>query len=214
MKTYRIGRSSENDIVINDNSLMISRYHAVLKVYNRDVIYIEDSSTNGTYINGRKTIKGVETVVNWGDNVLFAGKIPLDWSMIERSFSNSTDNRDYTEINSQNNSSKSYYIPQKMFSNVFSFEGRIRRLEYAISNIIYGFAAYLLNQIVINNYSLSWLYLAFIPMMWFIIAQNTKRCHDVGRSGWYQLIPFYAIWLLFAEGDSGVNRYGKNPKVE
>jgi len=34
----------------------------------------------------------------------------------------------------------------------------------------------------------------------------------VNRSGVYQLIPFYTIYLLFAEGDKFRNQYGPSPK--
>ena len=51
-----------------------------------------------------------------------------------------------------------------------------------------------------------------IPVIWFMIAQGAKRCHDRGNSGWYQLIPFYELWMLFADSDNGNNEYGPNPK--
>jgi uncharacterized membrane protein YhaH (DUF805 family) len=54
--------------------------------------------------------------------------------------------------------------------------------------------------------------LLFIPMLWFVWAQGAKRCHDLGRSGWWQLIPFYGLFLLFQDGDAGSNEYGENPK--
>ena len=51
-----------------------------------------------------------------------------------------------------------------------------------------------------------------LPMLWFIWAQGAKRCHDVGKNGWYQIIPFYFLGMIFIEGDSFWNSYGENPK--
>lgn len=109
-----------------------------------------------------------------------------------------------------------------MFKNPFSFNGRIRRLEYGLSVIIY-FVYIILEQMVLVGTAASssapispvaaiLFLLLFIPVLWFVLAQNAKRCHDVGVSGWWQLIPFYGLWLLFADGESGPNEYGDNPK--
>lgn len=100
-----------------------------------------------------------------------------------------------------------------MFENAFSFEGRIRRTEYGISGIIYGFFVVVINLIISgSDGDLAILGIAYIPMLWFFWAQGAKRCHDVGNSGWWQLIPFYGFWLLFQDGDYGQNKYGNNPK--
>ena len=48
--------------------------------------------------------------------------------------------------------------------------------------------------------------------MWFQWAQGAKRCHDRNCSGWWQLVPFYALWMLFADGERGLNQYGPDPK--
>tara|TARA_B110000459_G_scaffold179685_1_gene205868 strand:- start:986 stop:1153 length:168 start_codon:yes stop_codon:yes gene_type:complete len=44
------------------------------------------------------------------------------------------------------------------------------------------------------------------------IAVAVRRMHDVGKSGWFILIPIYNIILAFTDGDSGDNKYGPNPK--
>ena len=103
-----------------------------------------------------------------------------------------------------------------MFKRPFSFNGRIRRLEYGISFIIY-FVWLMIIEAAGNSPSLSqgaaiMLLISYIPMLWFLWAQNAKRCHDRGNSGWYQLIPFYFLVLLFGDGDEGENEYGDNPK--
>lgn len=103
---------------------------------------------------------------------------------------------------------------QSMFSNPFSFEGRIRRLEYGLSYLSvypYAFLAGLVLGIIGIDSDVM-IYICMIPAYWFVWAQGAKRCHDLGNSGWYQLIPFYFIWLLFREGDAGDNEYGPNPK--
>ncbi|RYE55062.1 MAG: DUF805 domain-containing protein [Sphingobacteriales bacterium] len=108
-----------------------------------------------------------------------------------------------------------------MFKNPFSIEGRIRRLEYGLSYIIYF--VYLFLEIIIltvggligdidNPKDTITLYLLASPAIWFMIAQGAKRCHDRNNSGWWQLIPFYGFWMLFADGDIGPNDYGDNPK--
>lgn len=108
-----------------------------------------------------------------------------------------------------------------MFKNPFFFEGRIRRLEYGLSLIIYYayclIVGFLLGATVVDgdiesSQNLMILYIALIPGIYFLVAQGAKRCHDRGNSGWYQLIPLYGLWMLFAEGDAYENEYGENPK--
>lgn len=60
----------------------------------------------------------------------------------------------------------------------------------------------------------------WLATLWPAIAAGTKRCHDRGRSGWFQLIVFIPlvgfIWLaaelLFLGGTQGANRFGPDPK--
>ena len=101
-----------------------------------------------------------------------------------------------------------------MFSNSFSFEGRIRRTEYGISMIIYLIIFTIVNLIIESNVEASIIILVYIPLLWFLWAQGAKRCHDMGNSGWYQIIPFYVLWMIFADGEKGIiNKYGRNPKI-
>lgn len=55
-------------------------------------------------------------------------------------------------------------------------------------------------------------FIVYIPLSWFIFAQGAKRCHDKGVNGWWQLLPFYGLILLFYKGDEGENEYGADPK--
>jgi uncharacterized membrane protein YhaH (DUF805 family) len=97
-----------------------------------------------------------------------------------------------------------------MFEAPFSFEGRIRRTEYGISFIIYIVAALVMNAMITVS---SLFFFLYIPILWFLWAQGAKRCHDRNNSGWYQIIPFYFLILIFSEGDEGTNYYGEDPKA-
>lgn len=103
-----------------------------------------------------------------------------------------------------------------MFKKPFSFTGRIRRTEYGISFILY-FIWYIMIDIAAKSPDLSQgtaiiILISIIPVLWFLWAQGCKRCHDRGNSGWYQLIPFYFLVLIFGDGEPGENDYGNNPK--
>ena len=103
----------------------------------------------------------------------------------------------------------------KMFRKIFSFKGRIRRTEYGLTYLAYWLWNLPINVMteseISEAYAVIYL-LLFVPTVWILIAQGTKRCHDRGNSGWFQIIPFYFLWMVFAEGDSGDNEYGKSPK--
>ncbi len=107
-----------------------------------------------------------------------------------------------------------------MFAAPFSFKGRIRRLEFNLSLVLF-WLVYVL--------SLSFSILGFVDdsvnpaiglmseiilflSVWFIFAQGCKRCHDLGHSGAWQLIPFYGLWMIFEGSEYGDNLYGPSPK--
>jgi uncharacterized membrane protein YhaH (DUF805 family) len=98
-----------------------------------------------------------------------------------------------------------------MFKNPFSFEGRIRRTEYILSCIISMFLLGLVLSLSSStNVSIIGSLVFMLLSYWFLLAQGTKRCHDLGKSGWWQIVPFYGLWLFFAKGDLLENKYGKN----
>ena len=96
-----------------------------------------------------------------------------------------------------------------MFQNVFSFKGRIRRTEYGISCLIYLIIIPLINSVAPTSHEVG---IFYIPLLWLILSQGAKRCHDIGNSGLFQLIPFYVCWMLFEDSFTGQNVYGLNPK--
>jgi uncharacterized membrane protein YhaH (DUF805 family) len=106
-----------------------------------------------------------------------------------------------------------------MFKNPFSFNGRIRSLEYGLSHLVVIVIVVIMVLILEATDSIKMegnggiiLLLIYVPMMWFSFAQGAKRCHDRGNNGWWQIIPFYWMWMLFVDGEIGDNEYGPNPK--
>lgn len=99
-----------------------------------------------------------------------------------------------------------------MFKKPFSFKGRIRRTEFGLSYILYIAGIVALSEFIETAGNSILIGLLFIPLVWFLLAQGAKRCHDRGNSGFYQLIPFYVFWMLFADGETGENEFGLNPK--
>ena len=82
MKVYSIGREEGCDIIINDNTDVISRRHATLNVTSSGKMTIVDLSHNGTYVNGIRISQNVPVPVTRKDNVSFAHVARLDWSLI------------------------------------------------------------------------------------------------------------------------------------
>lgn len=124
---------------------------------------------------------------------------------------NATDTKDFKPEKQTVTESSHTVRKQGMFSNPFSFDGRIRRTEYGISLIIYVVVAAFVN-VIVESGEVPIIGLAYIPMLWFLWAQGAKRCHDLGNNGWWQIIPFYGLWMIFQNGQPGINEYGRNPK--
>lgn len=113
-------------------------------------------------------------------------------------------------------SSSSSGTGKGMFSNPFSFSGRIRRTEFCLTMLLY-YIYYFIYSIVIESTDsigvIIFMLLTLIPMMWLFLAQGAKRCHDRDNSGFYMLIPFYVYVMMFGKGDQGSNSYGDDPKA-
>jgi ribosomal protein L37AE/L43A len=92
--TIKIGKASDNDIVIDDSYL--SRYHAVLTIDDKSNFILEDSnSTNGTFVNDIQIIK--KKVVS-GDKVTFGKEYTLTISEIMHTIDDYSD--DFSKLKS------------------------------------------------------------------------------------------------------------------
>ncbi len=105
------------------------------------------------------------------------------------------------------------------FSKYATFTGRSRRSEYwyfFLFNLILSIALGVIdasigtydsesgNGLLGTLYSLATL----IPSL----AVGVRRIHDVGKSGWFILVPIYNIVLFATDGNKGTNEYGPDPK--
>ena len=99
------------------------------------------------------------------------------------------------------------------------FEGRARRKEYwmfTLFNMIIAFVFSFITALIGLPF-LGYIYSLFVFVPGIAVA--ARRLHDIGKSGWMQLIALIPIigqiWLiilLVQEGQPGVNEYGPNPK--
>ncbi len=84
MQVISIGRSSTNDLVINDSRGLVSSQHAELIVREDGTMFIRDKgSTNSTYVDGKAIEPRTDISVNRSMGISFANSISLDWSRID-----------------------------------------------------------------------------------------------------------------------------------
>ena len=108
-----------------------------------------------------------------------------------------------------------YYF--KALRQYFDFQGRSSRKEYwyfFLFNVI--FSSILFYLAVEYTYEGSFFTLAYFAYTILLlipgIAVAVRRMHDVGKSGWYILIPIYNLILALTKGQVGKNKYGTDPK--
>lgn len=80
MKIISIGRNPECDIVLSDP--MISRRHAVIRVYPLGKLEIVSTGGNGTKVNGNQIIPNQPYPLKRGDSVTLANVANLDWKKV------------------------------------------------------------------------------------------------------------------------------------
>lgn len=105
------------------------------------------------------------------------------------------------------------------FSNYVTFSGRATRSEYwwfTLFNLLAGFVLGMVQAAMGLQFGLADLYAlaAILPG----VAVTSRRLHDVGRSGWWQLLIFVPligaivllVWLV-SKGEYGTNSWGEDP---
>lgn len=82
------------------------------------------------------------------------------------------------------------------FNNYGNFSGKATRPQFWFFYLFY-FLAVLAGGIADALLGTTWIYavtwiVLFIPLL----SAGARRMHDVGKSGWFQLIPFYNLYLF------------------
>ena len=112
-----------------------------------------------------------------------------------------------------------YYF--KVLQNYATFSGRARRKEYwmfvlfnVIVSFVFGFVCGFIGIPELANLYTLLANLYTLAVLLPSIAVGVRRMHDVGKSGWFLLIPIYNFILAVTEGEKGENKYGADPKLE
>ena len=94
------------------------------------------------------------------------------------------------------------------FKKYATFSGRASRSEYWYFYLFY-MIIYIIGVIGNVIVGVQYLHLLFLlPIFIPQLAVGVRRMHDVGRSGWFLLVPIYNLVLLCSSSNPGTNKYG------
>ena len=69
-----VGRNTDGiDFDVSYNNA-VSRRHAKLVRHGKDFFVVDNNSTNGTFLNGRRLVPNVENKLNTGDKLVFVNE--------------------------------------------------------------------------------------------------------------------------------------------
>ncbi len=111
-----------------------------------------------------------------------------------------------------------YYL--QVLRNYFEFSGRARRKEYwmyTLFNFIFAMLSMIIDNVLgttLKGQTPGLFYSAYaLTVLIPGLSVGVIRMHDVGKSGWFLLIPVYNLILACTNGDAGDNEYGADPKA-
>ena len=93
------------------------------------------------------------------------------------------------------------------FSKYATFSGRATRSEFWYFYLFYGIL-YIVGAIAESATGMNGLMYIFVVPLWLpLLAAEVRRMHDVGKSGWFLLIPIYNL-ILLCTASTEDNKYG------
>lgn len=83
---------------------------------------------------------------------------------------------------------------------------RIGRFWYFVFTIV-------LHGLIVGTSSTSnpFAVVILLVLCYMAICLAKNRLNDFGWSGWWQLVPFVNLVIMFVPGDAGANKYGDAP---
>ena len=102
------------------------------------------------------------------------------------------------------------------YSNYANFNGRASRSEFWWFYLFYILVIIALLVLAGVLGKLGGMFWSLILVFEFgsivpFIALTARRMHDNDKSGWFQLIPIYSLYLVIIKGTDGPNRFGDDP---
>lgn len=88
MKRVTIGRGIDCDVVIPDDTDKVSRHHLVISFNFFGKMTLSDTSSNGTYLNGNRMLKGASVPVTRKDEIRLGEEWCFDWSFVKDPYAN------------------------------------------------------------------------------------------------------------------------------
>jgi uncharacterized membrane protein YhaH (DUF805 family) len=97
-----------------------------------------------------------------------------------------------------------------VWKNFANFKGRATRSEYWLFVLFNAIIFIILSQIslLIDFPYLSIIY--YLAILIPTLAVGVRRMHDVGKSGWFLLVPIYNLILSVTDSQRGENQYGQD----
>jgi uncharacterized membrane protein YhaH (DUF805 family) len=210
----RTSKSSINDLIDLKNKGLISENEFKQKV---EILEADKIDVKIKQSDEYKKLKGL-----FESNILteeeFNNKVRILYSVHNHNVK-PNDLEDKSKEDSNENYKKAEVEKKSLLNkltDLYSFDGRLNANTFFI-RLLLSFLFYIfltiINMLLLvrtNNIKISsslsiiWMIIYF----WFLFAQGAKRCHDLGKSGWWQLIPFYILWMLFQKGEYFKNQYG------
>lgn len=77
------------------------------------------------------------------------------------------------------------------------FKGRSNRKQYLSFVLFYILVDLFINLANPNSININAVIMGALTVP--LLAVQIRRSHDVGKSGWWILLPFYSIYLMFKE---------------